>query len=297
MKSLIIGMGIGQLYARVLESLGHDVVTVDLDATKAQFTDLDEALKEGPFATAHICTPNYTHLELAKKISPHVGILMVEKPGVRTSVEWSELFAHCLNTRTRLMMVKNNQYRDSIEEIANLAKTSSKVILRWENANRIPFPGSWFTTKSKAFSGVSRDLMPHLLSIFSLCDVTDEFAEIKTERRYSLETITSTDYGTIDKNGVYDVDDRAECIITGRSGTQWELIADWANGIKDDRSITFVSRTGIETRYELGLCPELAYQEMITAALNHVESDEWWMRQYVQDVWIHTELERLSNEY
>ena len=61
-RSLIIGMGIGQLYKDVLTKLGHEVVTVDLDPTKADFTDIKLAIsKHSWFETAHICTPNFTH--------------------------------------------------------------------------------------------------------------------------------------------------------------------------------------------------------------------------------------------
>ena len=40
MKSLVIGMGIGNLYHEVLTNLGYEIVTVDQDATKnADFTN------------------------------------------------------------------------------------------------------------------------------------------------------------------------------------------------------------------------------------------------------------------
>ena len=43
--SLIIGMGIGNLYAKVLAELGHNIVTVDQDPNKgADFTSVDIAI-------------------------------------------------------------------------------------------------------------------------------------------------------------------------------------------------------------------------------------------------------------
>ena len=64
-RSLIVGMGIGQLYKSVLEKLGHEVITVDQDIGKgADFDSVDKALLvHGLFDTAHICTPNFTHFE------------------------------------------------------------------------------------------------------------------------------------------------------------------------------------------------------------------------------------------
>jgi outer membrane protein OmpA-like peptidoglycan-associated protein len=86
-RSLVIGMGIGQLYKTVLEKLGHEVVTVDKDTAKgADFDSVDSALVVyGLFDTVHICTPNFTHFEIAARVAPHSKIVFIEKPGVATS--------------------------------------------------------------------------------------------------------------------------------------------------------------------------------------------------------------------
>ena len=43
--SLIVGMGIGNLYAKVLTELGHNVITVDSDPNKgADFLTVDSAI-------------------------------------------------------------------------------------------------------------------------------------------------------------------------------------------------------------------------------------------------------------
>ena len=51
--------------------------------------------------------------------------------------------------------------------------------------------------------------------------ITENFSE----QRYKLEDIVTTDYGTINPNGVYDVDDYAKLVLNNR----WELVADWAS--------------------------------------------------------------------
>ena len=70
--SLIVGMGIGNLYATVLNNLGHGVITVDSNPTKgADFLTVDAAIAEcRMFDTVHICTPNFTHEEIARKLAP-----------------------------------------------------------------------------------------------------------------------------------------------------------------------------------------------------------------------------------
>ena len=165
-RSLVVGMGIGQLYKTVLEKLGHEVITVDQDITKgAMLPSIDSAiLLYAPFDTVHICTPNFTHFQLAAKLAPVSKIVFVEKPGVARSENWTTLVHTFPNTR--FMMVKNNIWRDNISELAELANKAKTVKIRWIRKNCIPSPGSWFTTKKLAFGGVSRDLMPHLLSLY-----------------------------------------------------------------------------------------------------------------------------------
>lgn len=169
-RSIIIGMGIGKLYSSVLINMNHTVVTVDLDPAKgADFTSLKDAIAtHARFDTAHVCTPNYTHRKIAEEIAPYADIVFVEKPGLKNSKEWNDLVN--LRPFTRFIMVKNNMWRNNIVQLAELAERAKIVNINWIRKNCIPSPGSWFTTKDQAFGGVSRDLMPHLLSLYVAMD-------------------------------------------------------------------------------------------------------------------------------
>ena len=69
MRSLIIGMGIGQLYKNVLTELDHEITTFDTDVSKnADVTTFEDAILQGPFDTVHICTPNLPIFQLQKKL-------------------------------------------------------------------------------------------------------------------------------------------------------------------------------------------------------------------------------------
>jgi hypothetical protein len=46
-------------------------------------------------------------------------------------------------------------------------------------------------------------------------------------------------------------------------------------------------------RFELGWCPEEAYQAMIKEAVERVDDAKFWTDQYEQDTWIHTVIEKL----
>lgn len=291
MKSLVIGMGIGQLYKTVLEKLGYEVVTVDADSTKgADYTDIRKAINGQWFDTAHICTPNYTHLSIAETIAPYARIVFIEKPGVKTSEEWSNLVR--LRPYTKFMMVKNNMWRDNIKEITNSASVAKCVEIDWMRKNCVPSPGSWFTTRSLAFGGVSRDLMPHLLSLYIAINPnwrSENISSTSTLQNWTLETVDSTEYGQINPTGTYDVDD--SCKIN--FGTKWHCRADWRT-LKEDRSaITVIHQDNTKEIFELGWCPEQAYLNMIKDAVDNVNNSNFWKQQLEQDLWIHSKIENL----
>jgi predicted dehydrogenase len=291
--SLVVGMGIGNLYAAVLDELGHGVITVDSDPNKkADFTSVDYAIATcRMFDTVHICTPNFTHIKIARKLAACSRIIFIEKPGVATSDAWKQLVIDY--PKTRFVMVKNNQYREEIKRFKELAKQSSTVHLKWNNCNRIPSPGSWFTDKSLAFGGVSRDLIPHMLSYYCvLADYTKgNKLYANAIQRNELKDIDSTEYGVINPNGVYDVDDFCE-MEYHNGNTKYILSANWRTQQPSDISISF-DMNGKAIRFELGLCPESAYKQMIHEAVENLNNDIYWQEQYEQDMWIHKQIENL----
>lgn len=289
MRSLIIGMGFGNaVYRPVLESLGHTVITVD-PYREADFASLQDAIdKHKFFDTVNICTPNYTHEQIAREIAPYARLVFVEKPGVIDSKCWQCLVEDFPNTK--IVMVKNNQYRQEIDVYQSLAEKSRNIRVTWSSNNRIPNPGSWFTTKELSFGGVSRDLMPHALSYYTkLADWKNgKLVSATSSQRYKLSEIKSTDYGVVNANGVYDVDDYCEFVFKTGSHT-WTLITDWkSNSGIDEVSIDFEGK-----RFELGLCPEQAYEKMITTAFKNLNNEAFWEEQYSQDIFIHTQIEQI----
>ena len=292
--SLVVGMGIGQLYKSVLTEMGHEVVTVDPDISKgADLPNVKSAIiAHGMFDTAHICTPNFTHKEIAEQISPYTKMIFIEKPGLQSSKDWTDLVKK--RPFNRFMMVKNNMWRDNLDEMRALIPDAKAVKFRWINKNRIPSPGSWFTTKELAFGGVSRDLMPHLLSLYIAINedwLNATLTGDEARQKHTLENIESTEYGTVNKDGIYDVDDLCK-IKYAYHGRTWKLEANWADGIEDNRAIEFEMKDGTVKRFELGLCPESAYKAMLEEAVANFENNNWWQNQYVQDLWIHERIEK-----
>lgn len=289
MKSLIIGMGIGQLYKTVLTNLGAEIVTVDSDISKgADFPDAVSAvMARGPFDTAHICTPNFTHFTIATKIAHDCRIIFIEKPGVANASNWATL-VHSFPD-TRFMMVKNNMWRDNIEEMKLNAESADEVRLNWINKDRVPSPGSWFTTRKLSFGGVSRDLMPHLLSLYIALNpnwLKTSMTHRASLMRWHLKDLINTEYGNVNPDGVYDVDDCCS-IDFGK----WKLTADWRSTDKDRRNIE-IDFGGSTLTHELGLCPEYAYEHMIKEAYDNYANTKFWDKQFLIDFWIHERVEQ-----
>ena len=290
--SLVVGMGIGNLYATVLDKLGHGIITVDQDSSKgADFLTVDAAIEEcRMFDTAHVCTPNFTHEELARKLAPVTKIIFIEKPGVITSKAWIKLITDF--PRTRFMMVKNNMWRSNIAELKESATKAKTVNIEWTRKNCIPSPGSWFTTRKLAFGGVSRDLMPHLLSLYIAMNPTwrkDQENGKASIMKWLLEDIESTEYGTVNTNGTYDVDDY--CNIS--FGNKWHCVANWRSMTYENSAIEFTMQDNSVERFDLGWCPEDAYQSMIKDAVDNVDNYQFWLDQFDVDTWIHERIENL----
>ena len=303
MKALIVGMGIGQLYKTVLEQLNFSTVTVDL-SKPADYKSVGHALTEHQnFDGVFICTPNFTHESIARQVAEHTRVVFIEKPGVETAEKWQQLIIDF--PKTRFYLVKNNQYRDSITRTdgetfafynafgnSPVHRDSKLIKINWINKNRIPNPGTWFTNKKQSFGGVTRDLLPHLLSIVNFLRpesyyYKDSLKILQFEKKqwHSLKDVLVTDYGTVDKNGVYDVDDYVRLDFE-LFDVKFEITADWRSDEEDDVSITFYNYDNIQ-KFQLGLCPESAYKDMIEAVFFRLEIEYWWDRQLEIDLWIH----------
>jgi predicted dehydrogenase len=216
-------------------------------------------------------------------------MVFVEKPGLRTAHDWQIMIDSC--PETKFMMVKNNQYRDELVFFKALNNVSTNVNINWINYNRVPHPGGWFTNRHYSFGGVSRDLMPHLLSWVAALNPTvyqdSNVLKFEREQRWKLEDLLDTAYGNVNPDGLYDVDDYAN--IELRVGNvHYKLTANWRSLEQDDQSIAFIGDR--ERRFELGLCPVSAYKKMIETAFENISNLEWWHDQLEQDLWIHNML-------
>jgi predicted dehydrogenase len=280
---LIVGLGIGSMYERIIrESDLCNVFTLDTNPDKLPDFVSTEQVKEFcadskmKFDLIIVSVPNYLHEPIVDDLAECGKLFLVDKPGFQTADRWRKKLESA-----RIVMVKNNIYRDEVLGLKNLPP--DQITISWTNKNRVPFPGSWFTTKEMSFGGVSRDLMPHLLSVYLFIygSDTNPISQEKI-RIFTLEQIDSTDYGIVDKNGIYDVDDH--CRIEFPKGI---LQCCWKNRFESDDFGIYFKNGPIK----MGLCPEYAYLRMIKEML--IISDEKYHWHNEIDLKIHSILDKL----
>lgn len=303
-QAIVVGLGIGSLYVEQLATLGYDVITIDKDSSKnPTYTDVKDLVTDTKVDIAIVCVPNFLHRPIAEELLPYAKIVMIEKPGLKDATEYRELLAMAKTHDTRVTIVKNNFYRpyvgpfmNTIVQAHHLTGTVKSVEFVWNNKNRVPSPGTWFTTKSLAWGGVSRDLMPHLINELQILTVyenavsnTVELAlgEVICEQRHTLASLAnSTDYGTADADGTYDVDDYAE-INYLMNNLPIKLRANWKSGEDDFVGVIAHLKDGSKMTLELGLCPAQYYGDMIatlTATLDEEDCDIFWENQVQYDI-------------
>lgn len=275
MKALLAGYGgIGaNVYYPELKKLGYDVDVLDTVAKDVAYSNIDQI--KIPYDLAVICTPNFTHEGIAKKLAQQgAKRIFVEKPGVKRTYSWDNL--QSAFPKTQFHLVKNNLYRNDYGQIL-VSQTDSPLVgvdITWFNKNRIPNPGSWFTDKELAFGGISRDLMPHLYcfayKIFGDVLFDTEFIQ-HSYQRWNLQNITSSDYGKVNPDGIYNVDDYATA-YTEINRVSLRLNASWKEGY-DKQSITMFYKDGSTYEWEFGLCPAEAYGVMLQDTSNSRELD------------------------
>jgi hypothetical protein len=116
------------------------------------------------------------------------------------------------------------------KQVTYFIKEAKTVNIKWLRKNCIPSPGSWFTTRKLAFGGVSRDLMPHLLSLYIAMNPGWRKEQINGQTAmacWELKDIDSTEYGIVNPKGTYDVDD--VCVINfGNKGTSFSITLTFA---------------------------------------------------------------------
>lgn len=282
----VVGLGIGKLYVDACNRLGWRVITVDQNPNvSADYLSVDDIPASIHLDMGIVCTPNFAHLQVAQQLARKSATnIVVEKPGFFCSGDWLEFQQQY--PESRLWMVKNNQFRTLFTDLRD--KEIEKIQLFWLNKNRIPGAGSWFTDKSKSYGGVSRDLMPHLLSVaqrsLNQCIANDDFVA-RCYRQYDMSQLENdSSYGNFNATGIYDVDDYA-CFKSNVNNITIECFASWKKDIDADIiEWRFKLKNQSDLTYKVGLCPESAYETMLQEYMHATQETHQQHQQYDEEI-------------
>jgi hypothetical protein len=61
----------------------------------------------------------------------------------------------------------------------------------------------------------------------------------------------------------------------------------------ENSAIEFIMEDSTVERFELGWCPEDAYESMIKEAIERIDDYQFWLDQFDIDTWIHEKIENL----
>jgi len=288
MKALLIGLGgIGiNVYLPELIKIGYTVDTVDPVISSATFKDTSEAT--GEYDVAVICTPNFTHDSIARQLANTVDCIFIEKPGLPSSSQWNNLCEDFPDTK--FILCKNNLYRSNygaVDDFLQGGEEFTRIEVTWFNANRIPNPGGWSTQRRKAWGGVALDLFPHLY-----CQLIKIFGGVPEMERsghsmaqqHTLGTLSNSDYGVVEKNGIYNVCDYAQETWFVDDKYPIDVKASWKQGY-DDQTVRVYTEDSMY-QWNFGLCPAEAYGTMIAVGV----TEPYEMHRHI-DTWIHKNLE------
>lgn len=289
-SALIIGLNIGSVYQQELISRGWSVETLDIDKSKSPtYCDIKNVQKK--FDVAIICCPNFLHEFYIHECSKFItNTIIVEKPGVEDKYKWDLIKKEY---HQKIFMVKNNYYRKQNNNIKNIITTNKiqQIDINWTNKNRIPFPGFWFTNKEKSFGGVSRDLLPHLLhfscSIF--CEKYIKVISSKKHQYWNIDSITSTDYGVINKKDpIYNVDDHCKVILS-YNNIPINITCSWKDiDSTENRNIIITLDDNSKFIYDFGLCPAVCYGDMVEHMIKIEKNSSEYETQHNIDDFVYT---------
>lgn len=310
----ILGLGIGSMYHKILH-LYYDVITIDSDVKKnANYLSLDDCLKVHTYFDLFIvATPNFLHKSQVHSLINVATIILVEKPGF----ESVEVLESLYEKQQNVFMTKNNLWREEFPFIRKIIQNAwmrnewQHVNITWINKSRVPFPGFWFTEKSKSWGGTSRDAFPHLLSEFYylFCDLfppiltwhpalrtplqmdIENFTfDKEIKQNFTLAQVSDTDYGIVNPSGIYDVDDY--CKIDFHQ-LPVSIVGCWKSPTNEETKIgiEMILKSDEIKYFDLSLCPEYAYFKQFNYFLNITEEEK--EEQHKIDLFIHSIIEKL----
>lgn len=203
-----------------------------------------------------VCTPNFTHAEIAVYALEHGCHVHVEKP-MALNAQQAELIAKTAEENGKQVLHGlNKRYLGQTFLIQRLISEGFfgeiyKASCGWERSSGIPGTGRWFTDKALSGGGAMIDLGVHYL------DLTLSF--MGHNRVTSVEASTHSIFGPgserirrgykSNPNGVYNVEDYANGMIRTENGATIDFVFSWASNI--EREVRYIELVGTKGGFKV----------------------------------------------
>ncbi|MFI8687568.1 Gfo/Idh/MocA family protein [Rossellomorea sp. NPDC077527] len=241
-----------------LKSSIHAVLTavVDVDADRARaisktygvehyFQKVEDMLQKVELDAVMICTPNRTHIPIARKCAEKGIHVFMEKP-IGTDLEEVKSYLQFAKERNVMTMVgMTHRFRRDAQILKAYADKGAFGNLYYAKAKlfrRRGTPKGWFTDKALAGGGAMMDIGVHVLDLAWWLMGMPEVQSITGKTMTGLgnyETKYTTSWKSsnrqLNKKNVFDVEDFGAAWIRFKNGVVLSLEIAWAvNGEEDE---------------------------------------------------------------
>ena len=210
----------------------------------AAYTDYHDVLAIEGLEAVDICTPNYLHSIIAvDALNSGINVLC-EKPDAINPDEALKMKTAAEKNGKLLMVIRNNRFIQQTEYLkkyieAGKLGTIYAARCGWQRRRGIPGRGGWFTTKAQSGGGPLIDLGVHMIDVTmwlmgSPRPVSVSGCAYNKFAGNSADSATASQYGDVNKNGTFDVEDLAMGFIRFDNGACLQLEFSWASNIRRD---------------------------------------------------------------
>ncbi|GGA79575.1 Gfo/Idh/MocA family protein [Ornithinibacillus halotolerans] len=209
------------------------------------FNTIEELIANTHVDAVLICTPNVTHIPIAKIAAANGIAVFLEKP-IGTSLQEVEEFLEIAKENNVLTMVgMTHRFRTDTEILKNYATKNTFGDIYYVKAKlfrRRGTPKGWFTNKALSGGGALMDIGVHVLDLAWWLMGQPEPMTVTGKVKTALGAYDTKHVSTwesknkhINKNNVFDVDDFASAWIRFKNGAVLSIETTWAvNGEQDD---------------------------------------------------------------
>ncbi|MFC4557867.1 Gfo/Idh/MocA family protein [Virgibacillus kekensis] len=249
------------------------------------FTTMDELLDSIKVDAVLICTPNLTHISLAKKAAAKGIHVFIEKPIGTAEDEINDYLNLAEEKKVLTMVGMTHRFRTDATILKKYVEQETFGEIYYAKAKlfrRRGTPQGWFTNKELAGGGAMMDIGVHALDLAWWLMGTPDVETITGKTLAALGTYQTKHVSTwesrnkyINANKVFDVEDFGAAWIRFSNGSVLSLEIAWAMNGKQDEGIQ------IELLGDKGgasLVPLTVYKEeidgnFVTSSPHFVEND------------------------